>query len=155
MDKHEYYELQKYNWGGRNQDELDKIPQEEKEKFTKELLEINWPDFEPTQDTMEELLSGIDFAYFLDKDGDIGRIEGARHFDYGLGYAILNGWTLETEEQFGGEGQGDDYWVVVKATKGDRVSYWKFYGYHASHDGTYLENVMEVKPKEVIKIEWS
>jgi hypothetical protein len=50
--------------------------------------------------------------------------------------------TVECVEQFGGEGQGDQYFGVWKF--GD--IYIKFYGWYASHAGSEYEGMKEVKP---------
>ncbi len=57
--------------------------------------------------------------------------------------------TLET--QFGGEGQGDNYYLVLKVvdilSSDGTVRYFKKLGWHASHDGSYLDgDLVEVKP---------
>lgn len=53
---------------------------------------------------------------------------------------------LEYFEDYGGEGQGDDYWVVFKL--GDQ--YFRKDGWYASYDGGELDGELyEVKPVEV------
>lgn len=51
-------------------------------------------------------------------------------------------------EDHGGEGQGDQYWVVFKIETKDlsECRYYKWSGYYASYDGGYLENLYEVTP---------
>lgn len=64
---------------------------------------------------------------------------------------VPNFGKVEFEDSFGGEGQGDDYWVVVKLD--DR--YFRVDGYYSSWDGGELDGELEeVVPKEVKKIEW-
>jgi hypothetical protein len=54
-------------------------------------------------------------------------------------------------DSYGGEGQGDDYWVVFQA--GDQ--YFRVNGYYASYDGGELDGeVEEVEPHEVTVTEW-
>ncbi len=49
--------------------------------------------------------------------------------------------------EYGGEGQGDDYWVVAHFEKFD--AYVRVDGYYASHDGGYLDgDPYLVTPKE-------
>lgn len=57
---------------------------------------------------------------------------------------------LARVDEYGGEGQGDDYWVVVSLTQPDgTVQYFRRTGWYASHDGGYLENdTEEVTPFE-------
>lgn len=59
---------------------------------------------------------------------------------------------VTTVEQFGGEGQGDRAWVVVKVEfKNGSVRYFKKDGYHASFDGTYYDgDFSEVTPQEKV-----
>jgi len=102
--------------------------------------EVKIEGFEPNLENMEKMLTpDIDYM--------------AKEFKWGKSYEI-NGWLLENVENYGGEGQGDDYWVVVKASKDDQVSYWKFYGWYASHQGGELESVVEVKPVEKLVTVW-
>jgi hypothetical protein len=52
--------------------------------------------------------------------------------------------TVVSVEQHGGEGEGDQYWVVVRI--GDR--YFRKPGWYASHDGGYLDgDLYEVTPE--------
>jgi hypothetical protein len=59
---------------------------------------------------------------------------------------------VTTVEQFGGEGQGDRAWVVVRVDFPNGTSrYFKKDGYHASHDGTYYDGYFsEVTPQEKV-----
>lgn len=54
--------------------------------------------------------------------------------------------TVSHIESFGGEGQGDQYWMVFKITDGDVSRTFKRDGWYASYDGGYLEGpTTEVK----------
>ncbi len=58
-------------------------------------------------------------------------------------------YTFGYEEDFGGEGKGDDYWVVFSVAKdGETTRYYKVPGWYASHHGGELEvdNTYEVTP---------
>lgn len=60
---------------------------------------------------------------------------------------------VTTAQQFGGEGQGDQAWIVVKVVMenplGGVVRYFRKDGWHASHDGTYYDgDFREVQPFE-------
>lgn len=65
--------------------------------------------------------------------------------------------VVTLHEQWGGEGQGDDYWIVLKIVEDDgTVRYVKRDGYHASHDGSYLDGpslFVEMKTKVVTVFE--
>lgn len=59
---------------------------------------------------------------------------------------------VTTVEQFGGEGQGDQAWVVIKIKFDDGTEkYYRKDGYHASHDGTYFDGDFdEVTPQQKV-----
>lgn len=55
-------------------------------------------------------------------------------------------------DDYGGEGQGDEYWVVFKV--GDQ--FFRVDGWYASYDGGELDgDVYEVEPQEVTVIEYN
>lgn len=58
-------------------------------------------------------------------------------------------------EQHGGEGEGEDYWMISRVLnkKTNEVFYIKFYGYYNSWEGTEWEGWKLVKPykKEIIE----
>ena len=51
-------------------------------------------------------------------------------------------------EQFGGEDQGTDYYIIFSVTDSDgKKRIFKRCGYHQSHDGSYLDGpTLEVEP---------
>lgn len=59
-----------------------------------------------------------------------------------------NGITLEYQDSFGGEGQGDQYWSVYKFTKNDKSVYVKFYGWYASYVGSEYMDYSFVEPAQ-------
>lgn len=65
---------------------------------------------------------------------------------------ILPSGNVYLIEDFGGEGQGEQRWVVFSV--GDQ--FFEVSGYYASWDGTTWEDpsLTEVEPKEVVKIEY-
>lgn len=65
---------------------------------------------------------------------------------------ILPSGNVYLIEDFGGEGQGEQRWVVFSV--GDQ--FFEVSGYYASWDGTTWEDqsLIEVEPKEVVKIEY-
>ena len=59
--------------------------------------------------------------------------------------------TTEPVDRFGGEGMGDERWVVFKLE--NRL--FRISGYYSSWEGTeWYEDVTEVKPVEVVKTEY-
>ena len=60
---------------------------------------------------------------------------------------------IETVEHFGGEGCGDDYYNVCHFV--DHDVYIQFQGWYASHVGSEYQDMFEVKPEQVTKIEYN
>lgn len=70
-------------------------------------------------------------------------IRDERSFEY-------EGHKFAHEEQFGGEGQGDNYWIVFSVANlanASDVVYYQVPGWYQSHNGSELEwdNMFEVK----------
>jgi hypothetical protein len=66
------------------------------------------------------------------------------------------GVTFKQVDSYGGEGMGDDYWLVYKftdITTKETVSI-KFDGYYASYVGSSYHDRFEVVPKEVTVTKW-
>lgn len=83
-----------------------------------------------------------ELSYMLDKKGGVDVP--------GLG-------LVEKVDDYGGEGQGDDLWFVIKVTfpVGDDKFYRKS-GYWVSHDGSYWDGEFEeVTPKQKTITVWS
>jgi len=68
------------------------------------------------------------------------------------------GFEFFEEDHFGGEGGGDQYWSVIKITKGDETAFIKFYGWYASFAGAEMshsaDEFIEVKKVPVESYEW-
>lgn len=72
--------------------------------------------------------------------------------DLGAKVKIAGIGVAECVDEYGGEGQGDDYWTVFKIQ--DR--YFRKNGWYDSYNGSEWDGALEeVFPKEVKKIEWS
>lgn len=58
--------------------------------------------------------------------------------------------VISLESEYGGEGQGDEYWVVVKITGHDgSVRFFKKPGWYQSYSGGELDgDTYEVRPRE-------
>lgn len=51
---------------------------------------------------------------------------------------------LAVVDEFGGEGQGDEYWIVVSLTDSEgNVQLFRKSGWYASYDGGYLDGATE------------
>ena len=62
----------------------------------------------------------------------------------------FDGFTLvHIETHGGGEGSGEEYWMVFAVqVGGNNIAYFKWSGYYASYDGGYLTDLYEVIPVE-------
>lgn len=66
-------------------------------------------------------------------------------------------FTVKIEEQFGGEGQGDTYWVVFSLERDGEKKYFKLDGWYASYNGHEFEDFYdfyEVKQVEKVVKVW-
>lgn len=62
---------------------------------------------------------------------------------------------VELAEEYGGEGQGDEFWIVLKVTEGDNIGYLRVDGWYASFAGGELDgDPYEVQPKEATVTVW-
>lgn len=74
---------------------------------------------------------------------------------YGGNYKF-EGVTYKHVEDHGGEGQGEDYWVVFSADDGETKRYFMANGYYASYEGSTWEgNIYEVFPALSVEVSWS
>jgi hypothetical protein len=64
------------------------------------------------------------------------------------------GVVCQHEDNYGGEGQGDDYWSVYSFTRGDEKVYVKFNGWYASYNGAEFTEWFFVAPKEKVITVW-
>lgn len=58
-------------------------------------------------------------------------------------------------DSYGGEGQGDDFWVIVEFSSGDTKVNVKFDGWYQSYNGSEYTEWFFVKPKKVSVVEWN
>lgn len=66
----------------------------------------------------------------------------------------LKDFKVRRVDSYGGEGQGDDYWMVLEVEFSDVVKAFELSGYYASYDGGYYENIKEVKPVDKVVTVW-
>lgn len=103
------------------------------------LTEENAPFLKIKGDSDTYTPSGFDLYTVLSDDG----------FTYGFEPFEVDGYTFTHIGQHGGEGEGDQYYVVFKVSKDGVDRYFKWSGWYASYDGGHLEDIFEVTPKEV------
>jgi len=77
-----------------------------------------------------------------------------------LGNFQVGDYHFKYEDSFGGEGNGDDYWIVFSLHKEEEETLKRFYqvpGWYASHCGGELEisNIFEVKPLQKTITVWT
>lgn len=109
------------------------------------------------QDLIEFLkdnLNDWDEFFFNDYAVD-GNIHG--YMDHYLEDGTPNPWgdwlKYELVEDFGGEGQGDDYYKVFRFyTAGGQEAFVQFDGWYASYEGSSYDDWFFVAPKEVMVI---
>ncbi len=67
------------------------------------------------------------------------------HYEGGEG--SRDGWTGKLEKSYGGEGQGNAYWMVISLSDGITTRYFRKDGWYASYDGGHLDGeTYEVNP---------
>ena len=107
-----------------------------------------------TAKQVEEAVSEFEGSsdYESEVDGDIyGDLHYFASYDKKKTLEVPGLPTLKPVEAYGGEGEGDDYWVVFQC--GDQ--YFRKDGWYASYDGGYLDGELyEVKPKQVTVTEF-
>lgn len=50
-------------------------------------------------------------------------------------------------DSYGGEGQGEQYWMIISVVQGDVIRTFKLDGWYASYDGGYYDEFYEVIPE--------
>jgi hypothetical protein len=94
------------------------------------------------------------FAEYLDAEYELepGTFDTRRlweHAKYEGDEGTRDGLTAKVEAQYGGEGQGDQFWLVISISDGLVTRYFRSDGWYASYDGGYLDTeTFEVKPQE-------
>jgi|SRR5688500_4330419 len=63
--------------------------------------------------------------------------------------------TLAYVESYGGEGKGDEYWVVFSITNQDVTRHFRMDGWYASYSGAEFDgDLKEVSPKQKVITVW-
>lgn len=57
--------------------------------------------------------------------------------------------VVTTADNYGGEGMGEEYWIVYKFSQGNEEVYVKFDGSYQSYDGSTYDSWFFVTPKQV------
>ncbi len=64
------------------------------------------------------------------------------------------GISVKSEDHYGGEGQGEDYWTVYSFTDGKETVYIKFDGWYQSYNGSEYNEWFFVEPREVKVVQY-
>jgi hypothetical protein len=76
--------------------------------------------------------------------------------DYGSGKQLLAKFedikiTVTHLDNYGGEGQGENFWSVYQFTRrGEEALYIQFQGYYMSYDGATFHEYFFVEPRQVM-----
>jgi hypothetical protein len=98
-----------------------------------------------------EVLPDSERSDFILEDADWDTQTTWQWVKYEGGKGTRDGLTAERVADYGGEGDGDQYWVVVSITDGLTTRHFRKNGWYASYDGGYLDgDTTEVKPREKV-----
>lgn len=110
---------------------------------------------EPFTGTFEEYLDQHDIMethreyYGEDEPFDLDSPKAWEYFKYEGSEGTNGNWSAKRVASYGGEGEGDQYWLVLSVSDGETTRYFRKDGYYASYDGGYLDgDTSEVKPQE-------
>lgn len=153
-----------------NSDGIQSLSEKDKEKF--ELLsdirntESIWNDIinnthvvldELTIENIEKIFSGKnEIPRLFSTDGDyITLCKGDLH-DLRKSFQIkLGKYILRSEESYGGEGAGDEFWTVFSMEDENNVKrYFRWDGWYSSYEGGQLDDLSEVVPTKVEVTQW-
>ena len=64
--------------------------------------------------------------------------------------------SIKVEEQYGGEGMGDEYYIVLKTECENTIQYWMVPGFYQSYKGSeiFIDETYEVLKNYVRTISW-
>ena len=100
----------------------------------------------------DSLSANDDGEFFIGKT-EIKGFDSWKYFDA----FEINGMTISPEDDYGGSGNGDDFWSVIKVQEPrEAATFWKIPGFYSSGYGGELEfeNIFQVVPKEKTITVW-
>lgn len=103
-----------------------------------------WLEFfygEINSDAAEEFTESTGVKFELDDDGTL----------------VIEGSAVRLVDNFGGEGKGNDFWVVLSVEKDGVVRYVKNDGWYSSYEGRNFDKAdgVEVFPYKQITTSWA
>lgn len=91
-------------------------------------------------------------------DGVFKILESKGKYSWGLGSCWqIKDYTFEIVDEYGGEGQGDNYWGVAKITKDNEEVFVRLSGWYQSYNGAECDNYNDwelVEPKQVTETKY-
>jgi hypothetical protein len=93
--------------------------------------------------------------YFDGEEDDVDFLSASlwQELKYEGGEGTRDGWTGKKVADHGGEGEGDQYWMVVSLSDGTDTRYFRMDGWYASYHGGELDgDVYEVRPQERVVV---
>lgn len=66
----------------------------------------------------------------------------------------LGDFRVRRADSYGGEGGGEEYWMVLEVEFSDVIKTFELSGYYASYDGGYYNEIKEVKPMDKVITVW-
>lgn len=88
----------------------------------------------------------------LDRDYEFGDVEWGEIWSsewQDVGY-----FKVRRVDSYGGEGGGEEYWMVLEVEFSDVIKTFELSGYYASYDGGYYNEIKEVKPMDKVITVW-
>ena len=111
---------------------------------------INTPEWQPTEENVRTLLKDL-------KDKTDGDSRYNSRYSENTTMDVGSGWSVTLAEcKGGGEGDGEEHWLVYKLEKASQETYWKVPGWYQSYHGAELEwdNTFQVKAVEKVITVW-
>lgn len=87
-----------------------------------------------------------------DRDFEFGDVEWEEIWS--SEWTDLGDFKVRRIDSYGGEGQGNEYWMVLEVEFSDVTKAFEVSGYYASYDGGYYEEIKEVKPQDKVITVW-
>jgi hypothetical protein len=63
------------------------------------------------------------------------------------------GYLLNSEDHYGGEGKGDQYWNVFSVEHNGEKTYFRIDGWYASYDGSHFDDCYEFYEVEKVPVQ--
>jgi hypothetical protein len=100
--------------------------------------------------TSADWQQGVKDEYNVENFDELSSISGAwSEAKYEGSEETFEGLTAKVVKEYGGEGKGEEYWMVISLSDTNTTRYFRKDGWYASYDGGSLDGeVYEVQPTE-------